>query len=57
MSTTGELTPIYANRDKGGLPGRNGRKGDGARASSVKRELRTELFCGVKNSANTVYEN
>jgi hypothetical protein len=57
MSTTGEPTPIYANRDKGGLPGRNGRNGDGARASSVKRELRTELFCGVKNSANTVYEN
>ena len=43
--------------NKGGLPGRNSRNGDGARASSVKRELRTELFCGVKNSANTVYEN
>ena len=57
MLTTGEPTPIYANRDKGGLPGRNGRNGDGARASSVKRKLRTESFCGAKKSANTVYES
>ena len=31
--------------------------GDGARASSVKRKLRTESFCGAKKSANTVYES
>ena len=57
MSTTGEPTPIYANRGKGGLPGRSGNNGDGARASSVKRKLRTESFCGAKKSANTVYES
>ena len=57
MLTTGEPTPIYANRGKGGLPGRSGSNGDGARASSVKRKLRTESFCGAKKSANTVYEN
>ena len=56
MSTTGEPTPIYANRDKGGLSGRSGSNGDGVHASSVKRKLRTESFCGAKKSANTVYE-
>ena len=57
MSTTGEPTPIYANRGKGGLPGRSGSNWDGARASSVKRKLRTESFCGAKKSAKTVYES
>ena len=42
---------------KRGLPGRSGSDGDGARASSVMRKLRTESFCGAKKSANTVYES
>jgi hypothetical protein len=57
MSMAGEPTPIYAIRGKGGLPGRSESNWDGARASSVKRKLRTESFCGAKKSANTVYES
>ena len=37
MSTTGEPTPIYANRDKGGLPGRSGSNEDDARGCIVSQ--------------------
>ncbi len=37
MSTTGELTLIYATRGKGGLPGRSGSYWDGARACIVSQ--------------------
>ena len=37
MSTTGEPTPIYANRGKGGLPGRSERQQWGRRACIVSQ--------------------
>ena len=46
----GADAPIDANRGKGGLPGRSGSNGDGARASSVKRELRRNYSAGRRRA-------
>ena len=58
MSTTGEPTPISANRGKGGLPGEAAAMGTArVHRQSSGRKLRTESFYGAKKSAKTVYEN